>query len=59
MGRQVNRFRDIETGETITTEQLYNEYLDALQDGEHDGILFSEYVWNCLAINNGTLEAIQ
>lgn len=59
MGHQIKLFRDIETDETITAEQLYKEYLDALQDGEHGGILFSEYVWNCLTINNGTLEAIK
>lgn len=56
---KVLSFRDIETGETITTEQLYSEYLQNMKSGEYEAVTFSEYVYNCLTANNGTLEVLE
>lgn len=56
---KVLSFRDIETGETITTEQLYNEYTQNMKSGEYEIVTFSEYVYNCLTANNGTLEVLE
>ena len=48
---------DIESGKTVTTEQLYTEYMHMKreQPSEYD-YTFPEYVRNCLTENNGTLE---
>lgn len=48
---------DIESGETITTEQLRNEYeqLKQAQPTEYN-YSFDEYIRNCMTENNGTLE---
>lgn len=51
----VYTFLDIESGETVTTEQLFSEYKMNVENGNTAPCLFSEYVWNCLTINNGTL----
>ena len=56
---KITTFYDIESGKTVTTEQLYKEYLYNVQNGYTDPCLFSEYVWNCLTINNGTLEQVK
>lgn len=56
---KVLSFRDIESGETITTEQLYNEYIQNMKSGEYEVVTFSEYVYNCLTENNGTLEVLE
>lgn len=55
MGKQIKLFRDIETGEIITTEQLYDEYI-ANDDGRE--LTFGEYMWNCQTSQGGTLEEI-
>lgn len=59
MNKKVTMFRDIESGEIVTTEQLYKEYEQAMKSGEYDAVEFSWYVWNCLTINNGTLVEIK
>ena len=51
----VYHFRDIESGELVTIEQLYSEYQMNVENGNTAPCLFSEYVWDCLTINNGTL----
>ena len=51
-------YRDIETGETVTLEQLRAEYTDAMQDGTHDAMTFAEFIDNCLTAHNGTLDPI-
>lgn len=56
---KIKKFIDIESNEIITTEQLYSEYLVKLESKEIDYMLFSEFVFNSLAINNGTLEIIK
>lgn len=54
----IKRFFDIESDEIITTDQLYKEYSEKLLTGEIDPMLFSEFVFNSLTLNNGTLEII-
>lgn len=50
-------FRDIESGEKITLDQLEKEfYLLKLEDPESYDYNFDGYVNNCLTRNNGTLE---
>lgn len=50
-------FRDIESGEKITLEQLEKEfYLLKLEDPETYDYSFDGYINNCLTRNNGTLE---
>ena len=53
-------FRDIESGEYITLKTLYSEYMTMKreQPEEYD-YSFTEYVNNCLTVNNGTLEKIR
>lgn len=55
---KIKMFRDIESGETVTTEQLYAEYEMNIANGNTEPCTFSEYIWNCLTRNNGTLEEI-
>lgn len=50
---------DIETGEHVTTEQLYSEYMKNRQEQpEEYNYSFAEYIRNSLTTNNGTLERI-
>ena len=50
-------YYDIEEGRTVTTEQLRNEYLMAVQEGIVDNTMsFRDYLWNSMASNGGTLE---
>ena len=58
MGSIIKRLFDIESNEIITTEQLYKEYSEKLLTGEIDPMMFSEFVYNSLTLNNGTLEII-
>ena len=51
-------FRDTEHGEIITTEQLFEEYTAAMNDGEHDSMTFGEFVYNCTTAAGGTLKEI-
>lgn len=57
MGKQVKLFKDIETGDIITTEQLFGEYEESMQEDDR-GLTFGEYVFNCMTAQGGTLEAI-
>lgn len=53
-------FHDIESNEIITEKQLFIEYTEnknALPDEYNYS--FSDYIRNCLTINNGTLEIIK
>lgn len=50
------KYRDIETGETVTLEELKQEYLMLADTVEEQ--TFDEYLENCLTRNNGTLEII-
>lgn len=59
MSKKVTKFKDIESGEIITIEQLFKEYEQAMKSREYDTVEFSWYVWNCLTINNGTLVEIK
>lgn len=50
---------DIESGETITTEQRYSEYMRNRQEQPDEyNYSFAEYIRNSLTTNNGTLERI-
>ena len=53
-------FIDIETGEKVTLYELRKEYIQLRkeQPTEYD-YPFTDYVRNCLAIHNGTLELIK
>lgn len=53
-------FYDIESGEYITLETLYSEYLTMQKEQPDEyNYSFTEYINNCLTVNNGTLEKIQ
>lgn len=52
---------DNESGEVVTEEQLYSEYLAAVAsdpDGDlgYKGLTFNEYIENSLTLYNGTLD---
>lgn len=51
-------YKDVETGETITREQLFNEYRERVADGTIDEQeqTFIDYLFNSLVRNGGTLE---
>lgn len=51
-------YRDIETGKTVTTEDLRKEFAERIVSGnpEFDGMTFAEYLENSMTRNNGTLE---
>lgn len=53
------KFYDIESGKTITREQLFEEYKQnqKIMPDEYN-YSFDEYVNNCLTSHNGTLEII-
>ena len=53
------RYYDIESGEAVTIDQLYAEYI-AMQTAQPEEYPYSfdDYVGNCLTRNNGTLEPI-
>lgn len=52
-------YYDIESCETVTTEQLYNEYMRNRQEQPDEyNYSFAEYIKNSLTTNNGTLERI-
>lgn len=50
-------YKDIETGETVTKDQLMQEYQEAVKAGSVDETekTFNQYVHNCLASFGGTL----
>lgn len=50
-------YRDIETDETVTKDQLEREYLEAVKTGSVDATeeTFPQYLHNCLASFGGTL----
>lgn len=56
----MHMFYDIESKETVTMDALLREY-ETLRKAFPDeyGYSFPEYVDNCLARNNGTLEPIK
>ena len=52
-------YRDIESNETITKEQLKSEYLYKVKtDPEYESISFSEFIENCMWYNNGSLKKV-
>lgn len=54
----MKKYRDIDSGEIITVDQLALEYIDNLKrcPAEYVHISFPEYVANCMTYNGGTLE---
>lgn len=57
----MKKYRDIDSGEIITVDQLAAEYIDNLKrcPSEYAHISFSEYIANCMTYNGGTLETVQ
>lgn len=52
-------FYDTNTGEVLTDDDLARELAELQkQDHEHDGWTLADYIYNCLTINNGTLEEL-
>lgn len=51
-------YHDTESGEILTADDLYTEYLEAFKRGEVNGVTFKQHVNNCLTRNGGTLERI-
>lgn len=56
--KQIKRWHDVETGEIVTAEQLYAEYIDLMNSGDVERVTFAQYAFNCLTRNNGTLNEI-
>lgn len=53
-------FYDIESEKIVSVLELHNEYTENRKSfPEEFNYSFSEYVNNCLTINNGTLEVIE
>jgi len=54
-------YKDIESNETVTREQLYSEYRTAVESGNIDEQeqSFSWYLTNCLTAYGGTLEELK
>lgn len=54
----MKKYRDIDSGEIITRDQLLEEYIKNLKasPAEYMHISFPEYVANCMTYNGGTLE---
>ena len=52
------KFYDIESGETLSEEELEREYKQLYENGETETPTFSDYLKNCLS-KNGTLEIIK
>lgn len=56
----MRKFIDIETNETITEKQLFDEFIMMKEKQPLEyWYSFSEYVNNCMTKNNGTLEEIK
>lgn len=53
----MRRFKDIETNEVITIEELEKEYNELFENEETETDNFEDYLHNCLS-KNGTLEEI-
>lgn len=56
----MTRFYDIESGEFITSETLYREYLaNRAAAPDEFNYSFMDYISNCLTAHNGTLEVVK
>lgn len=52
-------FKDIESGEYVTIEQLEAEYATMKEyNPEEYNYSFNSYLYNCLTSNGGTLEKV-
>ena len=51
-------YYDIEKEEYITESELFEEYEGYLDNPESENISFTQFINNCLTINNGTLERV-
>ena len=55
----MRKFYDINTEEILTEDDLARELAELQKvDHEHDGWTVNDFIYNCLTINNGTLEEI-
>ena len=53
-------FKDIETGELLTVEDLKKEWIEnGKQTSSGDPCTLNEFISVCLTINNGTLEIVK
>lgn len=53
----MRKFKDIETNEILTIEELEKEYNELYSNNETETDNFGDYLSNCLS-KNGTLEEI-
>ena len=51
-------YYDTNVEEYITESDLFEEYEDYLDNPESENISFTQFINNCLTINNGTLERV-
>ena len=51
-------YYDTEKEEYITESDLREEYENYLDEEDTDFVTFSQFINNCLTINNGTLEKV-
>ena len=51
-------FFDIESGELVTSAQLFHEWQMNVANGNTEPCTFPEYIQNCMTSHNGTLEEI-
>ena len=54
----MKKFRDNETNEVVTIDDLVKEFADLKANNQTESTSFEEYVINCMDYNNGTLEEI-
>lgn len=54
----MKKYRDIDSGEIVTIDQLASEYIKNMKSNpaEYINISFPEYISNCMTYNGGTLE---
>ena len=52
-------YKDIETNEIVTKEQLMQEYEENYTEEERSEYTFGQYLHNCQTYAGGTLEEIQ
>lgn len=51
----MTKYRDIETGDILTKEDLKKEYIELFETGNTESETIEQYISNCMYYNNGTL----
>ena len=54
----MNRYKDLNTDEILTEDELRKEYEELKRNGETEAEDFKTYMSNCMYYNNGSLEPL-